>query len=540
MRKVKKLASVFLALVMLISLGVTAFADNPGSPAAPEKGTITVDNPKADETYTAYKIFDVNYNRNDNAYAYTINADSEWFGVFAVLENDGTPEMNDDGTVKLKADAGLTGLTIEQTVAGGTYVVTINADFSAPAFANVLKTNIADKTGTDLTSVFDTTDNTKIVRAEAKNLDLGYYFVSSTNGALCNLTTTAPSVTIHDKNDVTFEKTGDRESVEPGEIVTYTITGKVPDTTGFSDYTYEITDTMSEGLTFNKNVAVKIGNETLTVGGAGSTEPDYWVTYDKDGNANSFMVKINVMKYQAKVGETITVTYTATVNENAVTVISENEATLTYSNDPTNSDKKETTPPQEVPVYSAKIVIDKYAKDPKNPTVDSKKLAGATFVLYKNETVTKTENGVETKETIKKYYKYTAPSGSAEAKVEWVEDKAQATAVTTDDNGAASFEGLKTGTYYLEETVAPKGYNLMKAPQEITVKAYTKVDGVEETPDQISAKLTAEAKVANSAGAMLPSTGGIGTTIFYVAGSLLILGACILLVVSRRRQGQER
>ena len=473
MKTVKKLASLLLVMVMVFAMATTAFA-------AEEKGTITVDNPVADQTYTAYKIFDVTYNSAKTNYSYTIETTSEWYS-----------------TVKAYAETTGNGLTLTG-VAGDntTFVVSTTDAFSAPAFANALKAAVSGKTGTTLTA-----DGTTV---KAANLDLGYYFVTSSTGALCNLTTTDPTVTIHDKNDIPFDKVDNKESVDVGEIVTYTITGKVPDYTGFTTYTYLITDTMSEGLTFQKNVKVTVGGTDVT---SACT-----ITYDKDGNANKFTVSIPVLDKQYNIGDEIKVTYTAVVNEKAVAKIENNAATLTYSNDPTDTSKTTTTPEDKETVYSAKVVINKYVKGS-----NTEKLAGAEFLLYKE---VKTD-GSNT--TTKYYYKW----NETDKKVEWTTDKAQATVKTTDDKGAASFDGLKDGTYYLEEVEAPAGYNLLKDPVQITV------NGANATTANLSS-LTVTGNVENSSGAELPETGGMGTTIFYVLGSVLILAAVVLLVTRKR------
>ena len=471
MKTVKKLASLLLVMVMVFAMATTAFA-------AEEKGTITVDNPVADQTYTAYKIFDVTYNSAKTNYSYTIETTSEWYS-----------------TVKAYAETTGNGLTLTG-VAGDntTFVVSTSTGFSAAAFANALKAAVSGKTGTTLTA-----DGTTV---KAANLDLGYYFVTSSTGALCNLTTTDPTVTIHDKNDIPFDKVDNKESVDVGEIVTYTITGKVPDYTGFTTYTYLITDTMSEGLTFQKNVKVTVGDTDVT---SACT-----ITYDKDGNANKFTVSIPVQSYT--IGAEIKVTYTAVVNEKAVAKIENNAATLTYSNDPTDTSKTTTTPEDKETVYSAKVVINKYVKGS-----NTEKLAGAEFLLYKE---VKTD---DSDTTTKYYYKW----NETDKKVEWTTDKAQATVKTTDDKGAASFDGLKDGTYYLEEVEAPAGYNLLKDPVQITV------NGANATTANLSS-LTVTGNVENSSGAELPETGGMGTTIFYVLGSVLILAAVVLLVTRKR------
>ena len=466
MKYMKKLTSLLLALLMVMGLTGTALAADSGS--------ITVDNPRNEQTYTAYKIFDVTYNSDKSAYSYTIAGNSEWFG-----------------TVQAFASASGSGMTL--TKAGddtNVYVVTTTNAFSAPKFAKALQADRAGKTGTQL--------NVAGGKASVSGLPLGYYFVTSSTGALCNLTTTDPNVTIHDKNDVPFDKVDDKESVDVGETVTYTITGKVPDTTGFTEYTYEINDTMSEGLTFNKNsIEVKIDGTVIN---------DADITCNVDGNANKFKISIPVMNYKAKVGKTITVTYTAVVNEKAAAKIENNKATLTYSHDPTDATKTTTTPEDIETVYSAKIIIDKYKADSAET-----KLAGAKFVLYK-------EN-----QSSKLYYKW----NSTDKQVEWVSNQSDATEVTTDDNGAAEFIGLKDGTYYLVETEAPAGYNKLTDAVSVTI------NGASAVAADLSS-LTVTQKIANQTGSTLPETGGMGTRMFYLVGAVLVAGAGVLLITRRR------
>lgn len=483
MKCTRKLASLLLALVMVFALATTAFATEAGTTTT--TGTITVANPVANQEYKAYKIFDVVYDAAKEHYSYTIDSTSEWFNTVSAYAT------------------GAHGLTLTQVNGGDTYVVTTGNGFSAPDFAVALKAAVDGMTGLQLSGDANS--------VSVSNLDLGYYFVASSTGALCNLTTTNPTVTIHDKNDMPFEKTADQTDVEVGQTVNYTITGKVPDYTGFTSYTYKVSDTMSEGLTFNQN-SIKV-----TVGGVDKTT-DCTIEKNVGENANSFTVTIPVLDKKYTIGAEIKVTYSAVVNKQAVARISSNEAKLTYSNDPITG-ATYTTTPTVVNVYTSKIVIDKVEKVAEGTT--AKKLAGAEFVLYK-----KVPAGEKTSNF---YYKW----NDTAKKVEWVEEQpgvtAACTVVTTDDKGAASFDGLANDTYYLVETKAPAGYNQLTAPVEVKVEGGT-----------AEANLTVTAKVENQAGTLLPSTGGMGTTVFYVLGTVLVLGAVVLLVTKKRMSDANR
>lgn len=466
MKTMRKLFTVLLALAMTLALAVSAFAADTGS--------ITITNPQGDHTYTAYKIFDVTYS-GDN-YSYTISNTDAAFS-----------------TVKAYADVAANGLTLTPVANTNKYNVSIGAGFSAASFAQHLKTNVASLgTGAPFTKAGDT--------MKASGLALGYYFVSGTSGTVCELAT-AKDIQIRDKNEVPqIEKVvNDNDgTVEIGQVLTYTITGKVPSTTGYTEYTYEVTDTMSEGLTFSKDVKVTIGGTDVT---AAATITN---------NGNGFVASVNMMKYQDQIDAPVVITYTATVNDKAIQRDKEtNTATLKYSNNPADKTSfKESS--VEVEVFSFNIVINKYATGNENT-----KLEGAKFVLKK------AANGP--------YYKYDA----ATKVVSWVDAKADATEVTTGADGAARFDGLEAGTYYLEETAAPTGYNQLT--KDITIvldeNGSATINGAASAPGTDHSLTTG---VANSTGTVLPETGGTGTVIFVALGALAVICAGVFLVTNKR------
>ena len=470
MKTTRKLFTVLLALAMTLALAVSAFAADTGS--------ITITNPQGDHTYTAYKIFDVTYSGAN--YSYTIsNADAAF------------------NTVKAYADVTANGLNLTAVGNTGKYNVSFVDSFSAASFAQHLKTNVVSLgTGTAFTKDGNT--------MKASGLTPGYYFVSGTSGTVCELAT-AKDIQIRDKNEVPqIEKTVDDDdrTVEIGQKLTYTITGKVPSTKGYTEFTYQVTDTMTEGLTFNKDVKVTIGGTDVTA------------TATITNNENGFVASVNMMNYQDQIDKPVVITYTATVNEKAIQSDEEaNTATLKYSDNPAdNTSFKESS--VEVKVFSFNIVINKYAANNAET-----KLAGAKFVLKNAEG---------------KYYKYDAATKA----VTWVAAKADATEVITDDNGAARFDGLQAGTYSLDETVAPAGYNQLT--KDITIvldkNGSATIDGAASAP---GADRSLTAGVANSTGTVLPETGGTGTVIFVALGALAVICAGVFLVTNKRMRKES-
>ncbi len=472
MKRTKRIASVLLALVMALSLITTAFA-------AGENGSITIDNAVVGQTYTIYQILDLeSYNKDSGAYAY--KATAAWRDFI---------NGADVKSVYVNVDA-------------QGYVTWVK-DADVVAFAKLAQKYAADH---NIDNQGAKTANSTTV--EFTNLDLGYYLVDSTLGTICSLDTTNPSVTIKEKNSQpTVDKQvrensngtwGDTNDANIGDTVNFKTTINVVDG---QPKNYVLHDKMSNGLTFDAgSVEVKIGDRTLTLGS------DYTlITNPKDGCTFEIEFKENVLKPN----DVVIVTYSATLNEKAVIYPepNTNETKLVYGEgSETTWDKTKTF------TYQFDLVKTK---------TDNTVLNGAEFKLYDAKTegneiaLIDEGNGV--------YRVATAAEKAAEGFVS-----------ATIKAGKVTIKGLDSGTYYLEETKAPAGYNVLAERVEVKID-HANLTATVEGGTYVSGGV----QVINQTGAELPSTGGIGTTIFYVVGGLLVVAAGVLLVTRKRMSKSE-
>ena len=489
MKYMKKLMTLLAVLTLALAMAVPAFA---ASGTASSTGKITIDNAVTGTTYKAYRIFDLeSYDTGKNAYSYKLNSAWNGFPAYSTTIDGNTVSATDFFSVN---SAGYIEWNDAKKDAG--------ADFAKLAKAFVDANSIAcDKKETASGATVTFTD-----------LTLGYYLVDTSLGSLCSLDTTAPSVTIKEKNsDTTIEKkiviNGDEKvdsnSAGIGDTVNFSITITVKDG---APKDYVLHDKLS-GLTFDPDsLEVKVGTTKLTA------NTDYTLeTNPTDGD--SFDVKFKDGKL--KTNDVVVVTYSATVAANATIAGAgnTNKAKLAYSGK--HSTEEETT------TYVWKLNVHKYAL---NSTNDEVALSGAKFVLYRMDGGTK------------KYAKLTNDKIDG-----WVNDKGDATTLETSGTGDILIEGLNEGTYYLEETKAPAGYNKLTEPIEVEITATTSVTSGSETvqyknlsESSYTPATDATVKVLNSAGTQLPSTGGIGTTLFYVIGGVLMAVAAVLLVTKKR------
>lgn len=472
----KKLMAALLAVALLCAMAVPAFAaDAPGS--------ITINNAVSGKTYNVYRILDI-ATHNDGYTGIVYKTNDKWSNFinstdvkskyFTAVGNDGVITVRDN----------------------------LNAD-DAKALAVSAKAWLGAHTDitADATAITATSSTVNFT-----NLELGYYLVVSSGWdeaveVVCSLDTTKPDVEINEKNGKpTIEKkivensnTVENNTAGIGDYVQFQITVNVIDG---QPSNYVIHDKMSAGLTFVNTteypVEVKVGTSTLT-----STE---YSLNKSTTDGCAFELKINDNILQPN--DVVTVTYYGQVNPSAViNGDNTNEAKLTYGTNGNSTWEKTTTK-----VFGFKVF--------KHAGTDTEHLLpGAEFRLYK------TVNG-------ENYYAQFDAKGLLTG---WTTDAAAAgVTMTSNSDSALVLNGLDAGTYYLEETKAPDGYNKLTDPVTVTITEDGKVN--ETTNGTVY--------VSNNAGATLPSTGGMGTTLFYVIGGGLMVAAVVLLVTKKRMENK--
>ena len=490
-KAMKKLMAALLAVAMVCAMAIPAFAADGG---ATRTGSITINGAIHGQTYNIYRILNLEANKGFTAYKYTITPDWDAF----VTEHD------DVFTVK-------NGI-VTSTVTDATKIQALANDAG-----DYVKIESLAPDGTA------TADNPTV-----SNLPLGYYLVVPEPGvvtnSLCSLGTTNPNVTINEKNGKpTITKQVEHAAGSPasandatvGDTVKFVVTINAIDG---KPENYVMHDKMEAGLTFDaSSVTVKRGEAILEKG------TDYeLITSPTDGDTFDIKFKENVVK----TNDVFTVTYSATLNEKAKvgTDGNKNETVLTYG----DSGRVTAEPTK---TYTWSFNIFKYFMD----GTTKKALEGAQFILYrKANTNSESEN------------EYAVMDANGKIK-SWTTGESNATVLTSPASGNLTMSGLANGTYYLKETEAPQGYNPLENDIEIMITAAnwttfgTPSAKIEYKTSTAEDATFAEAEdgtvnVENKSGTVLPGTGGIGTTIFYVIGGGLMAAAAILLITKKRME----
>ena len=530
MKKMKKVMALLLSLVMVLAMSVVAFATEQSSPATSDTYTITINNSKTGHTYEAYQIFTGTLSDN------TLS-DIQWGnGVNAT----GQTQL---GNASIKAAT----LTTEELAAAFAKDV-------APYLQNANESNYANGAYT------------------ISGLQAGYYLVKDKDNTLTSADDCYTAYIMQVVRNVTANPKGEKPSVEKkvkenvktnnttggygtqyndtadysiGDVVPFKLIGTVPDMSKYAKYKYTFHDTLSNAFDlpitisvyvasnkagtdkmpvtdgFTSNIVVK---EDQTVLITVSTDDLKTIKYTKDTETATGVQK----------GQYIIVEYTAVLSSNARVGQKEpgntNEVYLTYSNNPNQSGNGA---PEEGQTPVDKVIVFTYELDVnKVDGADQANLANVTFNLYKKEN------------DVNKYAKVV--NGKLAG---WIEAEEGATELKTDTDGLIKVAGLDDGTYYIHEINPLPGYNSID-DVEIVIAADTsngqsgegavsELVKIDVTANDVvgvgnAEKGTATVTIANNKGANLPSTGGMGTTIFYVVGSILVLGAAILLITKKR------
>ena len=514
MKRMKRIMALMLAAIMMMAMSVTAFAAG----GATGTHTLTVNvkstTPAQDlkgQTINLYKLFDVTESKSGETtnYAYTVN--NTYKATLASVLKIGETAKDEEYAVAV--------LALKDT------------EGAVQKFAN-------DFTAEALTKKLSATANSGKITEENKtsytfeNLAAGYYLVYVTGGkeiqsslvtvdettTTVNLKTEAPSIT----------KTADKETAEIGQVVKYTVTGAIPDTTGYEQYQYIIHDELSKGLDFvndAKGTALEEGATTVTVAVAfgeeiadASKAPTTATLDSTNKKKMSLDLSEWVRANQTNKGKAFTVTYYAKVNKDAV-VTEKNNAQLEYGNNPKETTK--TTPSEaKTPTYPLDIL--------KKEKTSEKELAGAKFSLYTTEADAKAgTNAITVSGSDGKYVVDPTSKNTVFESVASIEG----------ENYNLHVNGLKAGDYWLVETEAPAGYNKLTAPIKVTIKKSADADvnnwtiskdGVDEKDKIID--------IENSTGSILPSTGGRGAIAFAVIAALLVFGVAVSFIRDKRKE----
>ena len=560
MKKTKKLFAMLLALIMAVALAVPAFA-------AGETYTITINNDKDGHTYEAYQVFSGDLAGN-------VLSNITW----------GTGVDGDDLLAALKGDSTIGSSFTDCTTAA--QVAEVLATFSndsaqLDAFAAIVADNLDAVTGT---STEDTGPYT------ISGLDAGYYFVKDQDDSLTgedpdaytkfmlelvqNTTVTpksdVPSVEKKVQEDDKYNQDGgygqgynDVADWNIGDAVPFKLIGTIPEMDGYDTYKYIFHDTLSNGLTLNAD-SVKVyvadsKNADLSSATELTVNEDYTLNTAPAESHCSFEVSFSDLKSveEAVSGKYIIVAYTATLNKNAEIGLdgNPNEVYLEFSNNPAQSGEGEDHPTDETP--KDEVIVFTYELD--TTKVDgaqtTTKLPDAQFVLL-NSDGTKV---AKIDESNKFDGWVNLPVGTGDEGAITYEDwttynETNKVILTSGADGLFKVIGLDDGTYKLREIKAPDGYNLLPNDVEVVITATTS-NGQDWTSGTASKALTnlavtadkqpgtgdvstgiAGITIGNNKGATLPETGGMGTTIFYIVGGILVVGAGVLLITKKRME----
>lgn len=490
MKLIKKIAAIMFAFMMVFSLSTNAKANTGSQTTSDQTGSITITNVKKGETYNVYKVLTLDsYDKDNGLYSY-LPANDDWKAYFSG-EGNSYMHLNANG-----------------------FVETSYTDDTAQVLAQQLikkAKEIAQSDSTIKTTAPVTDDNGSLT---ISGLPLGYYVIDSTVGTLCALTTTNRDVTFAEKHDeptiskkITDNSGSDRtnETVKIGDIITYDINIDVKK----GAKKYVLYDKLDKGLKYYDHPGTtKFGVDVhYTNGTIKHADPnsDYSLVLNTD--SKGFTLTFTDDFIQLVEDKQITVEYYATVTKDAdVDTAIKNTAYLKYGAAHETTHVSTSVFTYQIPVY--KFTGESGHEQP---------LPGATFKLYKD---TKDDRNLLTfDEKNGDVYTYNPTTG--------------VTDLVSGNSGYIRLNGLSAGTYILEETKAPDGYNKLENTIKIVVTKNGEAKKITKDRDVVE-----QIDVKNNSGSLLPSTGGMGTTLIYLIGGALVLGSGFVLANKKRAKAK--
>ena len=573
-----------MAMTMILSMCMTAFAEE-----AP-KGTLTVNNTVEGKTLDLYQIFTAT--KSGENVAYTLNSAYEGFfknntripgsesltgealsetaynyvkeQVGANGEADAAKTFAKDvlgwildskNNIKVTTTVNTTATsTVVSDLAYGYYLVYPKGatdTSTAPGNGNQTYTSVAslvsitaESVTVNMKSNYPTVDKKIIPAQSGSGLTVGAIVNSSWEsihqGVLDD--ENAPEDTIAPRGASDEKKAGD---FAIGDTVTYQLTSKVPDMTGYNSYTFKFSDTLSKGLDLKEVLSVKVGDTVLKAGktGANTYLPTY--TTNNDGT-HTLTLNFNEFynSYKNYTGKAITVVYTATLNKDAVIGMNPNtnKAVVEYSNDP-KTDKTGKSEPSIVDAHTFDFTIYKYYLKDATQTG----LPNAEFELYKaNGDVAGDKVNIKKVENEDGVYRQATPEEAATKDF-------KSDVIVSGNKGKVLVKGLDAGTYYLRETKAPEGYNKLLSDIKVEIKPvydgktgkltsysvdYTYNGKTTNGPAITDPNSHPEVAVENKTGAQLPSTGARTALLLTLAGVVLFAFMAASSIYSKRREAR--
>lgn len=507
MKMIKRLTTILFTIMMVLATTTMVFADEPADTtegvSTTDKGTIRITNAIKDQDYKVYKIFDLESYSGTN---YSYKVVSEWKDFFAT------------------GGAGSSYVTLDNDG----YIKTLNlTETEAPEFAKKALAYATTKSVSVISVTPTKTDNADGTQTITySDVDMGYYLVDSSVGALCSLKTTNLTATITEKNSVpTVEKKVRRQggssydsniNANMGQVLEFQTIINVGD----GAQNYILHDKMDAGLTYKYSSLIVYIKKTTDGDFSPLDSTKYTLTIPAtDGDTFDIEFKQNFLSGLKK-GDKIMIVYEATLNENAVigSLGNKNKVWVSYGDNKKTTEKQTITKTFGIPVF-------KFYKTDVTGTTSEQPLANVKFKLSSNPDADLNDDN--------DFIKFVKDITTDVYRKALDTEAASSTELVSNNSGNITLQGLAGETYYLYETETVKGYNKLTKPVQIRIKPDGTIEYANKGETLQAVGADGFVKVENKTGTVLPSTGGMGTTIMYTVGAMLLIGSGVLLITKK-------